>query len=346
MVTCLLFFVISLLQAATPLAIARKNILPLAKPYCFLLPSDITPEGEKCAQESVNAMVKEYEKAGVQLVVSFAWWGSNYSTNPDKLREQATEACDLKNRNPWMTGKNSGSIQVFTKHSVPNDQCKIPPEEVQKTGGVAGCSSLCEPGKPSFSTVSQDQCGPSVSIHESGHSNCCDRACHNEEDCSIPQPDEKAGCGLCMKQALNWPKNQFYAGKEAPEGSCSFTPNAQASLRAGASANPGFSYDPNRTYTPEGSREIRTIFMPKTTQVAKISFGSSDSDDTSDNKGTASNSSGEPRTMPRQSRSPSSGSGGSGTGGAANIKSSSPTTSSQKPKTYTEEQGANMMQGN
>ena len=324
----------------------KKNILPLAKPYCFLLPSDSS--AEQCARESVNAMVKEYARAGVQLVPYFAWWGSNYPKDPEQLKQAATQACDLQTRNPWMTGKNAGSIQVFTKHEVPNRQCNIPPKEYQNGGGVAGCSSLCESGQPSFSTVSEDQCSSSVSIHESGHSNCCDRACLNVDDCSFP-PDDQAGCGLCMKQAFMSPDQfewkKFYANTKDIGGSCSFTSDALASIRAGASPNPGFPYDPKRTYEPAGKRDNPTIFN-KNGQVAKIPFGSSDSDD-SGNGGSSSKSTAASSAVPRQTRSISSkgGSGGSNSG-PRNTQSSDKITSSPEPKTYSEQQGADLMRGN
>ncbi|MFM8269408.1 MAG: hypothetical protein ACKN9V_04395, partial [Pseudomonadota bacterium] len=64
--------------------------LPLAKPYCFLLPK--SSPALQCAMESVKLIVEEYAKADVHVVPLFRWWGDDYSDDPNTLEQQAQQA--------------------------------------------------------------------------------------------------------------------------------------------------------------------------------------------------------------------------------------------------------------
>lgn len=228
--------------------------LPLAKPYCFLLPK--SSPALKCAMESVKLIVDEYAKADVHVVPVFRWWGDDYSDDPGQLEEQAKKACNLQNAFPWIQGGNkTGSIQVFTRDPIPTLQCKKKYPEDK----VSGCSNICPTDSPSFSTVSEAQCSAGTALHESGHSNCCAAKCKNKGDCN-PKPEIDAGCGLCLQASSNFFEKRTFASK-APK-DCQLTAAALDSIRAGASPNPGYAYDPNRNYKPRG-KKLDSIFGKK-----------------------------------------------------------------------------------
>ncbi|NBT59098.1 hypothetical protein EBT16_09980, partial [bacterium] len=213
------------------------------------------------AMKSVKLIVSEYAKADVHVVPVFRWWGSDYSNNPSQLEEEAKQACNLEKAFPWIKGGNqTASIQAFVRHPIPSIQCGKDPQK----DPVSGCSNLCPSGSPSFSTVSEDECSPGTALHESGHSNCCAAQCKNQGDCK-PPPGVDAGCGLCLEtggqSASNTYLRRFLASK-APSGECKLTAAALESIRAGASPNPGYAYDPNKTYKPRG-KKLDTIFGKK-----------------------------------------------------------------------------------
>lgn len=232
--------------------------LTLAKPYCFLLPK--SSPALQCAMESVKLIVDEYAKADVHVVPLFRWWGDDYSNDPNTLEQQAQQACNLQKAFPWMKGGNqTGSIQVFTRDPIPTLQCKQKyPEDP-----VSGCSNLCPSGSPSFSTVSEAQCSAGTALHESGHSNCCAAQCKNQGDCK-PFPGIDAGCGLCLEgggqSAFSTYLKRMYASQGPKE--CKLTAAALESIRAGASPNPGYLYNPSTNYKPRG-KKLDSIFGKK-----------------------------------------------------------------------------------
>ena len=236
------------------------EMLPLWKPYCFLLPK--SSPALKCAMESVKNIVDQYAKAGVVVKPIFRYWGDDYSDDPNTLEQQAIQACNLQNAFPTLEGNNKGSIQAFVREPIPSVQCGI---DVSKESPAAGCSNLCPGGTPSFSTVSESSCSADVAIHESGHSNCCARQCKNTEDCPPPDKGDDGGCGLCLpKGAAFIPKKFriFLAGENGitTGGSCQLTPAALESIRAGASRNPGYTYKKNKKeYKPRG-KFIQSIY--------------------------------------------------------------------------------------
>lgn len=227
--------------------------LPLAKPYCFLLPKD-SPALE-CAMASVKRIVDVYAQADVHVIPVFRWWGNDYSDDPGTLEQQATAACNLEKAFPWLEGGNKvASIQAFVRHPIPSYQCGKDPVK----DPVSGCSNLCPSGSPSFSTVSEQQCSADVALHESGHSNCCAAQCKNQGDCQ-PKPEIDGGCGLCVMggaSAASLQNFHRFLASQTPSGSsgCMLTSAALASIRAGASKNPGYVYNPNTTYKPRGKK--------------------------------------------------------------------------------------------
>ena len=232
---------------------AGGDRLPLAKPYCFLLPKD-SPALE-CAMASVKRIVDVYAQADVHVIPVFRWWGNDYSDDPGTLEQQATAACNLEKAFPWLEGGNKvASIQAFVRHPIPSYQCGKDPVK----DPVSGCSNLCPSGSPSFSTVSEQQCSADVALHESGHSNCCAAQCKNQGDCQ-PKPEIDGGCGLCVMggaSAASLKTFQRFLASQTPAGSsgCMLTSASLASIRAGASKNPGYVYNPNTTYKPRGKK--------------------------------------------------------------------------------------------
>jgi len=232
--------------------------LKLAKPYCFLLPKG-SPAAQ-CAMESVKLIVEEYAKADVHVIPVFRWWGDDYSDDPGTLEKQAIEACNLQAAFPWIEGGNKvASIQAFVRHPIPSIQCGKDPVK----DPVSGCSNLCPNGSPSFSTVSEQECSAGTALHESGHSNCCASQCKNKGDCQ-PKPEIDAGCGLCLQgggsQASLDRLKQLLASNSPKE--CNLTAAALESIRAGASQNPGYVYNPNKQYKPRG-KKLDSIFGKK-----------------------------------------------------------------------------------
>ncbi len=232
--------------------------LKLAKPYCFLLPKG-SPAAQ-CAMESVKLIVEEYAKADVHVIPVFRWWGDDYSDDPGTLEKQAIEACNLQAAFPWIEGGNKvASIQAFVRHPIPSIQCGKDPVK----DPVSGCSNLCPNGSPSFSTVSEQECSAGTALHESGHSNCCASQCKNKGDCQ-PKPEIDAGCGLCLQgggsQASLERLKQLLASNSPKE--CNLTAAALESIRAGASRNPGYLYNPNKQYKPRG-KKLDSIFGKK-----------------------------------------------------------------------------------
>jgi len=252
--------------------------LSLAKPYCFLLPKG--SPAVKCAMESVKLIVEEYAKADVHVIPIFRWWGDDYSSDPNALEQQAIEACNLQAAFPWLEGGNKvASIQAFVREPIPSVQCGKDPEK----DPVAGCSNLCPSGSPSFSTVSEQKCSAGVALHESGHSNCCAAQCKNQGDCK-PPPGTDAGCGLCLETGgmLEASKNRLQRifaaeDKESPS-SCQLTAAALESIRAGASRNPGYLYNPKKKYKP-GGKKLNSIYSKKTGKVKKLKRGVGDKAD-------------------------------------------------------------------
>jgi len=232
--------------------------LKFAKPYCFLLPKG-SPAAQ-CAMESVKLIVEEYAKADVHVIPVFRWWGDDYSDDPGTLETQAIEACNLQAAFPWIEGGNKvASIQAFVRHPIPSIQCGKDPVK----DPVSGCSNLCPNGSPSFSTVSEQECSAGTALHESGHSNCCASQCKNQGDCQ-PKPEIEAGCGLCLQgggsQASLDRIKQLLASNAPKE--CNLTAAALESIRAGASQNPGYVYNPNKQYKPRG-KKLDSIFGKK-----------------------------------------------------------------------------------
>jgi hypothetical protein len=232
--------------------------LKLAKPYCFLLPKG--SPAVQCAMESVKLIVEEYAKADVHVIPVFRWWGDDYSDDPGTLEKQAIEACNLQAAFPWIEGGNKvASIQAFVRHPIPSIQCGKDPVK----DPVSGCSNLCPNGSPSFSTVSEQECSAGTALHESGHSNCCASQCKNKGDCQ-PKPEIDAGCGLCLQgggsQASLDRLKQLLASNAPKE--CNLTAAALESIRAGASRNPGYLYNPNKQYKPRG-KKLDSIFGKK-----------------------------------------------------------------------------------
>jgi hypothetical protein len=236
---------------------SQTQTLSLAKPYCFLLPSK-NAFALKCAHESVQNIVKQYARGGVHVVPVFRWWGNDHSEDPGALEQQAKEACNLDKAFPWAQG--AGSIQVFTANdNIPSRMCGQDPIK----DPVAGCSNLCPSGSPSFSTVSGTSCSAGVSIHESGHSNCCGSHCHNEGSPECQPNSIDGGCGLCLKgggtTARSFFEKTFLASKATGGASCQLTEAALASIRQGAVKNPGYLYDPEKQYKIRG-KQLKSIF--------------------------------------------------------------------------------------
>jgi len=226
--------------------------LSLAKPYCFLLPKS-SPALE-CAKASVKAIVEEYARADVQVIPVFRWWGDDYPRSPGALEQAAVEACNLEKAFPWTGGgSKAGSVQAFVEHAIPNAQCGIRPP---KPLDAAGCSNLCPGGGPSFSTVSQDKCSPGVSVHESGHSNCCGSQCKNEGTCG--KNEIPGGCGLCLPgggQNVFFRKFPIYlANKFDGSKACTLSAAALESIRQGAAPNPGYRFNLKKEYRPLGKK--------------------------------------------------------------------------------------------
>lgn len=307
--------------------IAQKNggkKLSYAKPYCFLLPKG--SPAVQCAMESVKNIVEQYAKADVHVIPVFRWWGDDYPDDPDALETVASQACNLQKAFPWMEGKNAGSIQAFVRDPIPTVQCGRPPEDP-----VAGCSSLCPSGSPSFSTVSEDKCSKDVSIHESGHSNCCATQCKNTEDCPPPEKGVDGGCGLCLPKGGDNAKFQNikkYLGNFSGASGCQLTPAALDSIRAGASKNPGYVYDPDRKYKPRG-KKLRSVYGKK--GVKKLLKGLGDEPD-EDEDSKSSRNLGSDESSPRGSG------GGAGAAASQNVRTSPTSKDSPPPKTYTSEE--------
>jgi len=250
---------------------AKKEMLPLAKPYCFLLPPKNSFALE-CAKKSVKNIVDQYARGGVHVYPVFRWWGNDHSEDPSALNKEAQAACNLEKAFPWAKG--TGSIQVFTSDdTIPSKMCGKDPVK----DPAAGCSDLCPTG-PSFSTVSGTNCGPGVSIHESGHSNCCGSHCHNEGSPECEPNSIDGGCGLCLKgggQNAFLRKLSQYAANNAKGGdSCQLTEAALASIRQGAVKNPGHIYDSEATYEIEGKQ--LTSIRGKDKQIKKLEKGVGD----------------------------------------------------------------------
>lgn len=236
---------------------SETQTIPLAKPYCFLLPSK-NAFALECAHKSVQNIVSQYARCGVHVVPEFRWWGNDHSEDPGALENQASEACNLAKAFPWAKG--AGSIQVFTANdSIPSRMCGQDPVK----DPVAGCSNLCPSGTPSFSTVSGTSCSPGVSIHESGHSNCCGSHCHNEGSAECQPNSIDGGCGLCLKggatNALLLFEKPFLASKAKGGDSCQITEAACAAIRQGAVKNPGYIYDPQKEYKIRG-KQLKSIY--------------------------------------------------------------------------------------
>lgn len=237
---------------------SETQTIPLAKPYCFLLPSK-NAFALECAHKSVQNIVSQYARCGVHVVPEFRWWGNDHSENPKKLKEQATEACNLEKAFPWAQG--AGSIQVFTTNqSIPTQMCKKGPDDNRI---ASGCSDLCPNGGPSFSTVSGVGCSADISIHESGHSNCCGPKCHNEESKECRPEPIPGGCGLCLKggtqNARAIFKEIYSADGGAVGAGCQLTEAACAAIRQGAVKNPGYVYDPQKEYKIRG-KQLKSIY--------------------------------------------------------------------------------------
>ena len=256
--------------------------LKLAKPYCFLLPKG--SPAVQCAMESVKLIVEEYAKADVHVIPVFRWWGDDYSDDPGTLEKQAIEACNLQAAFPWIEGGNKvASIQAFVRHPIPSIQCGKDPVK----DPVSGCSNLCPNGSPSFSTVSEQECSAGTALHESGHSNCCAAQCKNTGDCQ-PKPEIDAGCGLCLQgggsQASLDRINQLLASNAPKE--CKLTAAALDSIRAGASRNPGYLYNPNKQYKPRG-KKLDSIFGKKGVKKLLRGVGDkADGDESGEGEGT------------------------------------------------------------
>jgi len=255
------------------LALGQKQMLPLAKPYCFLLPKK-NAFAHDCAHKSVQNIVSQYARGGVQVIPIFRWWGNDHSEDPSALEAQAIEACNLDNAYPWAKGK--GSVQVFTSNDViPSLMCGKDPVK----DPAAGCSNLCPAGTPSFSTVSGTSCSAGVSIHESGHSNCCGSHCHNEGDQKCKPNPVDGGCGLCLKGGADssfYLSAKIYLADNAKGGdSCQLTEAALASIRQGAAENPGYLYDPNQEYKIRG-KQTDSIYNKKTGRIRKLEKGVGD----------------------------------------------------------------------
>lgn len=254
------------------LAFAQKQMLPLAKPYCFLLPKK-NAFAHDCAHKSVQNIVSQYARGGVQVIPIFRWWGNDHSEDPSALEAQAIEACNLDNAYPWAKGK--GSVQVFTTNDdIPTRMCKKGPKEPP----AAGCSNLCPAGSPSFSTVSGTSCSADVSIHESGHSNCCGSHCHNQDDKKCEPNRVDGGCGLCLQGGADssfYLSAKIYLADGNTGTNCRLTEDALASIRQGAAQNPGYLYDPNQEYKIRGKQKD-SIYNKKTGKIRKLEKGVGD----------------------------------------------------------------------
>jgi len=254
------------------LSLAETQKLPLAKPYCFLLPKK-NAFALDCAHKSVQNIKSQYAGGGVEVIPIFRWWGNDHSEDPSALEAQAIEACNLDNAYPWARGK--GSVQIFTANDdLPTRMCGKGPNEPP----AAGCSNLCPGGGPSFSMVSGTSCSPGVSIHESGHSNCCGSHCHNEGDEKCQPNSVDGGCGLCLNgggQQASFLATKIYLADQAKGGdSCQLTGAALASIRQGAAPNPGYLYDPNKVYEIRG-KQNDSIYNKKG-QIRKLEKGVGD----------------------------------------------------------------------
>jgi len=244
----------------------------LFMPYCFLVPVDSSQETIECAEKSVAAIKAEYAKAGVHVKAELHWWGAEYSRDPSALRQEATEACNLEEAfGKVINGTNPGSIQVFVDEPIPAKQCgEEDPKDPGK--GPSGCSSLCDGSSPSFSTVSNKRCSPSVAVHESGHSNCCARKCENKDKCPTPESGDDGGCGLCLRNggesAWIFKTSLFSANEDqALKGeSCTLTGHAHASIAAGASQNPGY----NDILPPKLGPKPKEVRIRRNGQVIKL----------------------------------------------------------------------------
>lgn len=251
----------------------RSSSENLFMPYCFLVPIDSSPETIECAEKSVAAIKAEYAKAGVHVKAELHWWGAEYSRDPSALRQEATEACNLEEAfGKVIKGTNPGSIQVFVDEPIPAKQCGE--EDPKNPGkGPAGCSSFCDGSSPSFSTVSNKRCSPSVSVHESGHSNCCARKCENKDKCPTPESGDDGGCELCLRkggESARFSVRSLFSANEdqALKGeSCTLTGHAHASIAAGASQNPGY----NDTLPPKLGPRPKDVSIRSTNgQVIKL----------------------------------------------------------------------------
>lgn len=273
------------------LALARKQVLPLALPFCFLLPEK-NARASVCAHKSVQNIVKQYaELCGVHVIPEFLSWGDDHSEDPETLKAQATEACNLERAYPWAK---RGAIQVFTTDdSIPTAQCKKGPDDKRR---AKGCSNLCPGGAPGFSTVSGADCSPDISIHESGHSNCCGSQCHNEGDDECEPKPQPAGCNLCVQakgpiQVFIAHQMAYGAGiaihessQGAVDANCQLLPPACESIRQGASPNPNkeYVYDPNEQYKIKETKTrrlpsgMKSIFRENGTDVIPLVKGVGD----------------------------------------------------------------------